>query len=385
MTLLRVRRSERFALSQLAATLIIAISNISVAQAAAPITYQAGFSVQGNKIIDNSTGNQFIPVGYNVGFSWYPATPLTDLSNLIPQTGANAVRLYATSSWANGISDTTALKADLVQSSLQGGLVPIITEGAGQGSEVYSPTDGSWGLKQSVDEWTSPSNVALFKANPDLILNISNEWGPANSQVWADGYKTAVAAIRTAGINNLLVIDSGMYGQDPYNILNYAQSVEDSDPIHKSAFSIHMYYDWVGAGGTDTSLQYSHNYNIEEYLAKFAALNVPVMIGEFGNSASNYGFNNYNPGILAQEANQLGIGWQYWIWSSSSVVGNDPNVPTVNDLSTNSAYGLQKLSTQPSYGLNSTFGVPEPLNILGGMTVLGIGAAWKRKLSRKSK
>jgi len=411
-----------YTLLQAMGIVIVTVSNINVVRAAGPITNQLGFSVKGNKIIDNNTGNQFIPAGYNTTFAYYPPTTLNDLTTVIPQTGANSVRIFATQSYCNfklgcSPSGTPALQEEIVQSSLQGGLVPIITEGATNGVSAFSKpgscldNGGKCGLQQAVNEWLSEKS--MFQANPDLILNIANEWGssavtstPAEEKSWAQGYKKAIRELRAAGINNLLLVDSGGSGQDPSYLLDYASQVEASDRDHKTAFSIHMYGRW-----TDGATNANSPYSIPNVLPQLAALKVPVIIGEFGGTDTNGG--SFTPGNLVQEANQLGLGWEYWTYPT--IHSTKTNTKTAAALSTNSTYGLKHLSKLPQYNLGSVsksnakapvpavkslsiftsamasspdntknlIGAPEPFNILGSIMALGFGISWKRKLSNR--
>ena len=51
----------------------------------------------------------------------------------------------------------------------------------------------------------------------------------------------AVGALRAAGYTAPLVIDSGGYGQDQADLLNYAAAIQASDPLQNCVFSFHAY------------------------------------------------------------------------------------------------------------------------------------------------
>ena len=212
---------------------------ISSTQIFPAITDQKGFTVQGNKLISNASGNQFVPVGYNSPMGYYlnPSYTNGQLTNLYPlttgltdldprnvplgQTGANTVRLWTLAQFPGGQGATPNQiigLPTLVQLSLQQGLVPMLTEGLTTGKNSFDPSNSGnypvinnfspppfptclpiwdnscqplsvaingytpdnptdWGLWQAIQSWTSPANVALFQANRDLILNPANEWG----------------------------------------------------------------------------------------------------------------------------------------------------------------------------------------------------------------
>ena len=74
-----------------------------------------------------------------------------------------------------------------------------------------------------------------------MILNLANEWGPANSTVWRDSYISAVAKMRAAGYLATLMIDAGGCGQDIDDLTNHAAEVFESDPQKNIVFALHPY------------------------------------------------------------------------------------------------------------------------------------------------
>ena len=94
---------------------------------------------------------------------------------------------------------------------------------------------GGW-LAASGSEWAFYAGYALplgflgnaatfTPLNKYLIVNIANEWGPANSTVWRDSYITAIAAMRKAGYLGTLLIDAGGCGQDLTDLVTYSSAV----------------------------------------------------------------------------------------------------------------------------------------------------------------
>ena len=53
----------------------------------------------------------------------------------------------------------------------------------------------------------------------------------ANATTWRDAYNTQIARIRAAGVNCMIAIDAGGYGQDIRTIKNYGAAVESADAI----------------------------------------------------------------------------------------------------------------------------------------------------------
>src|SRR6185437_2956706 len=115
------------------------------------------------------------------------------------------------------------------------------------------PVVGNWGGTCSPDTAKLEAMVASWVAqakqwrrlNRDLILNIANEWGPADSPVWRDAYVSAVGRLRAAGNTGPILIDSWGCGQDDADLVKYSQAVFEADPERNVMFALHLY------GGTN--------------------------------------------------------------------------------------------------------------------------------------
>ncbi len=312
------------------------------------------FHVKGNQIID-SQGQQFIPVGFNSVHVWLDEDAARQgLVSEIPKTKANTVRLVtAGEAWTwNSQSNTPAKKRELVELALKANLVPILELHDGTCVDAYDqpPSDGQMGLKQIVDHWLLPENIALLKQYANVLwLNIANEWGPADSPAWRDGYKKSISRLRRAGITNLLVIDAGGCGQDANSLLKWGNEVAESDPLKKVVLSIHMYGFWAT---NDKPFDPSWQFSVEDTLPKFKMLQVPVMIGEFGwDEPSGSNPAGFNPKILLKLANDLKLGWLFWAWYSNR---EDLSLNAVNDPGSYDLTEIGKvLVDDPEVGLKS--------------------------------
>lgn len=283
-----------------------------------------GFYVADGKIFDKND-IEFIPYGVNSVHVWLNEKDSRNaLENEIRKSSANIVRIVtAGESWTwNSQSNTPAKKKELVQLAINAGLVPMIELHDGTClHEIDKPAaDGKMGLKQIVDHWLLPDNVEMLKQFEDyLMLNIANEWGPDfasnTKQDFLDGYKQAITRLRQAGVNNLLVIDAGGCGQDPYSLINYADLLLQHDPQRNTAFAIHLYGLWRTRDRTFTS--WTPPFVVEELIPKLAALDAPVMIGEFGWTGTGTSV-NFNPQILLQTAHAEKLGWLFWAWQSNA-------------------------------------------------------------------
>jgi mannan endo-1,4-beta-mannosidase len=173
-----------------------------------------GFFVNGNQVFD-ANGMPFVVRGINMNQWWGSASNNLSSLDQIKKTKANAVRLVFNYGDQFSGSITPASRKTIVERALADGLVPIV--------EDHDATGGmdATSLTAVVDNWLQPANVAWLKQYERfVVLNIANEWGP-NSSVWRDTYISQIARIRAAGINCMIMIDAGGWGQDIRTIKNY--------------------------------------------------------------------------------------------------------------------------------------------------------------------
>jgi mannan endo-1,4-beta-mannosidase len=227
---------------------------------------------------------------------------------VIPKTKSNAERwrLY----WGNGTT-VPQFVAQFTNENYNNSIVAIpgIWNTAAAYGGVKVTCDATTGtLTHAVDEWVG--QAADWKPIEKWsIINIANEWGPANSTVWRDSYITAISRMRAAGYLGTLLIDAGGCGEDAADIINYGQAVFNSDPQKNILFSIHIYYN-VQAG------------KAASYLSALAATKLPIIVGEFG-PGRNIGPapTNLTPGELIAAANANNMGWIAWAWDDNNLNG----------------------------------------------------------------
>ena len=230
----------------------------------------------------------------------------------IKKTKANVVRLVFNYGDQYSGSITPASRKTIVERAISDGLVPIV--------EDHDATGGmdATSLSAVVDNWLQPANVAWLKQYERyVILNIANEWGP-NSTVWRNTYIAQIARIRAAGINCMIMIDAGEWGQDIRSIKNYGAAVESADAQHNVLFSIHPYSEWrtedraneVGANGNppfDVFTQLNATKN---------TLGLPLVVGEFTSNAVPDIV--YDTRRVMQICVQLGLGFLGWGWNNNN-------------------------------------------------------------------
>jgi len=279
----------------------------------------------------------------------------------ISKAGANTVRMFMFNIGVSGAQPASTYANVALQQHINYQELPIITASniAGTTSDTTGDTNPA-NLAATVSWWVN--NESAFAPIMDRIaINVANEWGPKNSSTWATAYESAIAQLRAAGYTCPLVIDSGQYGQDPYDFLNYAQQVFNSDPQRNIVFSLHIYgfyYDTVSGVAQSWSTQP----DLQPTTDALAALGLPIIYGEFG-PGRNIGPSPtmVTPARIIQAAEGANFGWMAWAWDALDLSGctadnnsfsftyncNRYNVPS--DLT---RYGLD-LTLNPAYGLGA--------------------------------
>ncbi len=274
-----------------------------------------GFFVLDGKLYDAS-GAEFIPIGANTAVFWQSEANAMKSFPDMKKAGANCARIVsvtndASNSWS-WQSNFTKQKA-CVKACVDNKIIPILEFHDVTCGNGYETDTENKNLKRVVDYWCSPNLVSLCKDYEKyLIVNVANEWGPANT-LYRDGYKKAITAMRTAGIKNTILIDAGGCGQNPTTLMNYAQELLDFDPEKNILFAIHFYGLWM----TKEKSKQVWQYYVEEYLQKFRDKKIPVIVGEFGWTGAPDNFTLYDPKTIISESNKHGIGWLFWAWNSN--------------------------------------------------------------------
>lgn len=261
------------------------------------------FKVSGSSLRD-ANGNNFVMRGINVPLAWFQPDVYNNIANIRTNTGSNTLRIVWTTSSG---SDTVLYNA--IQRSIDNKMIPMI--------ELHDVT-GSNDARRLNDMALWYAARASYFNQPHIakhvLINIANEWSDwymaspnhaPDVTVWRDAYKTAITSIRNAGIKSTLVIDGAGYGQDiQYSLRTFGQELLNHDPQHNLLFSVHMYCDWTSASKIDSQLQ------------SMKSANLPIIIGEFGNSHPPCGNLPYKD--LMRIAQAKGIGYLAWSWKGNT-------------------------------------------------------------------
>lgn len=305
---------------KIGAILLVLLSPFAVAQETRPAgNTGTGFFTKNGKIFDK-TGAEFVARGINHTLWWgdeaHNHESITSPTGLV-KTGANSIRAVF---GPGGGADTPVEMRLEVQSIINQKMVPIVERHDATGNDTAT---NDIPLQQIVDNvWLAPANVQMLKDFEDrIILNIANEWGP-NSTVWRDAYKTAVAKLRKAGVNCLILIDAGGdFGQNYRSVMTYGADIVNSDPQHNVAFSIHMYGFWVsqnrnaalaGTWGPPDN----DPFLIESAMNQLRSAGFSVLIGEFSSDAASEVL--YKTQDLLNYCQTNRVGWVAWSWNQNA-------------------------------------------------------------------
>ncbi|MFD3533220.1 cellulase family glycosylhydrolase [Streptomyces sp. NPDC058664] len=270
----------------------------AAAQARTADAVATGLHVNGGRLLE-ANGNDFVMRGVNHAHTWYPGETqsLADIKAL----GANSVRVVLSNGhrWtANSPADVQAVVADCKANRLI--CVLEVHDTTGYGEEAAAGT-----LDQAADYWIGLKGV-LTGQEDHIIVNIGNEpWGNADPAGWTAPTIAAVKKLRAAGFAHTIMVDAPNWGQDWQGVMKAeAQSVYAADTTGNLVFSIHMYSVF------DTAQE------IRDYLGAFTAARLPILIGEFGGPADQWG--DPDEDTMMAVAEELRLGYLAWSWSGNT-------------------------------------------------------------------
>ncbi|WP_328336607.1 cellulase family glycosylhydrolase [Streptomyces violaceus] len=274
--------------------LLLSFLSLSTPAQAAP----TGFRIEDGRLLEAS-GNDFVMRGVNHAHTWYPGETqsLADVKAL----GANTVRVVLSDGhrWTkNSAQDVAGVIAQCKANRLI--CVLEVHDTTGYGEEAAAGT-----LDHAADYWIGLKEV-LTGQEDYVIINIGNEpWGNTNPAGWTDPTIGAVKKLRDAGFAHTIMVDAPNWGQDWQGVMrDNAKSVYNADPTGNLIFSIHMYSVY------DTAQE------ITDYLNAFVNAKLPLLIGEFGGPADQYG--DPDEDTMMAVAQQLRLGYLAWSWSGNT-------------------------------------------------------------------
>lgn len=312
------------------------------AQTRSPDALATGLHISDGRLVE-SNGNDFVMRGVNHAHTWYPGRTQQSLAD-IKAMGANAVRVVLADGhrWsANSASDVATVVAQCKANRLI--CVLEVHDTTGYGEDTAAGT-----LDQAADYWIGLKDVLAGQENY-VIVNIGNEpWGNTDPAGWTDPTIAAIKKLRNAGFQHTIMVDAPNWGQDWQGVMRAnAQAVYAADTTGNLIFSIHMYSVF------DTAAE------ITDYLNAFVDARLPILIGEFGGPADQWG--DPDEDTMMATAQQLDLGYLAWSWSGNT----DPILDlTINfDPAQLSSWGQRIFN-----GVNGIAQTAEEATIFGGGT-----------------
>ncbi|MFE6590898.1 cellulase family glycosylhydrolase [Streptomyces sp. NPDC057781] len=297
----RQRLSARL-LSALAALIGLAVLGAlsPVVALAQPLGAQAatGLHISDGRLLEGN-GNDFVMRGVNHAHTWYPGETqsLADVKAL----GANTVRVVLSDGhrWSeNSPEDVAAVVGQCKANRLI--CVLEVHDTTGYGEDAAAGT-----LDHAADYWIGLKDV-LAGEEDYVVVNIGNEpWGNTDPAGWTEPTIAAIEKLRAAGFQHTIMVDAPNWGQDWQGVMRAnARSVYDADPTGNLIFSIHMYSVY------DTAQE------ITDYLQAFVDAGLPILIGEFGGPADQWG--DPDEDTMMATAERLRLGYLAWSWSGNT-------------------------------------------------------------------
>ncbi|MFE7622272.1 cellulase family glycosylhydrolase [Streptomyces sp. NPDC057509] len=274
----------------------LALGGLAPAQAASAAG--TGLHISDGRLVEGN-GNDFIMRGVNHAHTWYPGE--TQSLADIKATGANTVRVVLSDGyrWSRNSPEDVAAVIDQCKANR---LICVLEvhDTTGYGEDSAAGT-----LDHAADYWISLKDV-LDGQEDYVVIDIGNEpWGNTDPAGWTAPTTAAIQKLRAAGFAHTIMIDAPNWGQDWEGVMrDNAQSLYDADSTGNLLFSIHMYSVY------DTAQK------VTDYLNTFVDAGLPLVIGEFGGPADQYG--DPDEDTMMADAEQLGLGWIAWSWSGNT-------------------------------------------------------------------
>ncbi|MFZ6027941.1 MAG: cellulase family glycosylhydrolase [Chloroflexota bacterium] len=301
-----------------------------------------GLRVMGRDVYDHC-GEKILLRGVNKMVTWTDRDG--DSFPEIAKTGANSVRIV----WLP--TDDPAQLDIILQRAIDNGLIPMVG--------MWNTT-GNWDeLTIALEYWLRPDVISVVqKYEQYMLLNVGNEAGDGSitAEQFKETYRYIILRLRGAGIHTPIVIDASGWGQSIDVLQAAGPYLQSMDPDHNLIFDVHTYwpYKW---GWSDA--------RVESEFAEFAALNLPLVIGEFGNKWDNDGSagDEIPYRLIIRLAYEYGFGYYPWEWGP----GNNPqthlNMTHDSTYDTLHDWGLEVAITS-TYSILNTSG--RPYSLLNG-------------------
>jgi mannan endo-1,4-beta-mannosidase len=333
-------RKQLWAAGTLAVALLLPVGAATTASAADPV----GLHIANGTLVERN-GTPFVFRGVNHAHTWYASQTqsFADAASL----GANSVRTVLSSGDRWTRNDVADVK-NVVSLAKANKMISILEVHDTTG---YGEQSGAVTLDKAVDYWVSVKDAVVGQEDY-VLVNIGNEpygnTASVNASYVADN-QAAIKRLRAAGIKNTIVVDAPNWGQDWAGIMrDNAAAIFAADPDANVLFSVHMY-------GV-----YAQGSTITAYMDAFQAKNLPLIVGEFGNTHSD---GDVDEDTILAQAQARGIGWLGWSWS-----GNGGGVEYLDLVTGFNKNALSTWGTRLFNGTNGIKATAKTATIFGGVT-----------------
>ncbi|GGD02794.1 glycoside hydrolase family 5 protein [Aquisalinus flavus] len=295
---------------------------------------QKGFSVAGDRLLD-ATDTPFVMRGINHPHAWQRQRTAKALPE-IAATGANIVRVSLSSGAPWGETPKEEV-AEIIRLAKAHDMIVMFTV---HNTTGYGQQDWAIHLAETIPYWMSLADI-LIGQEAYVLINPGNE--PTGNSiapaVYTEMQMTTIKALRAAGFTHTMVIDGHDWGQDArQTMLTEAPALAAADPLANTIFSVHMYQ------------VYAEAESIARYFAAFDAMDLPLIVGEFG---PDHQGEPVDEETIFRLTNEMDIGYIGWSWSGNSAIVEDLDITVDFDPDTLSPWGDQLINGPGGIGETS--------------------------------
>jgi endoglucanase len=187
-------------------------------------------------------------------------------------------------------------------------------------ARYYGDTVGSAKVPAAVfaDLWRRLATRHV--GNAHVIFNLVNEPNTIATEQWVSAANAAIAAIRTAGANNVIHVPGNgwtgahSWASSSYGTPNAVAMLDIVDPADRIVFEAHQYLDADSSGGSDQCVSTTiGSERLAPFIAWLRAHHKKGFLGEFAggrNSTCNAAVQDMLSSMMA--ASDVLTGWLWW-------------------------------------------------------------------------
>lgn len=289
-------RPDRFRLAGILVIIAVILGMLAAARTRIEDHQSRHFTTDGTRIVAPS-GDTFVPVGMNLLGSdafFNPDGKTFGLAPVLDEAWqVNTVRL-------NTCLPVDGCAYNTVSNERNEDLGAIVRELTARGIVVVIalheirpggfPDDAH--LERIADWWRETART--YAHDPYVWFNLLNEPGkeaPASDR-WLEVHRRLLAAVRSTGAENPVVVDGTGWGQETGGVTELDLVREEDSAVmtfgptlaeefDNVIFSFHVYNGWGDPDGTDAE----RDAKMADYIDRVHALDLPLLVGEVGGTS----------------------------------------------------------------------------------------------------